>query len=267
MKKLMRKSAIFLLVAIMLMSSVTLSFANTNQLGLFNRTLAMNIGLSISNETLNKDGSKSFTTYNEAADVTSYFTQTNQNNGDIIYKIVEGEKQDEVTIKQDGSLYLDGVPVTFTKVSNGETKTDMLDINQPNIIVPNAQQVHSSTNPPSGTTSQQFSDYRGLNSTVVSFGDKLITQLTIGALGIIIGAYGGMGVTIGVMVAGAIYASMVAMNPTANALSIKDYTYWHYNGFNCSPGTSAEKHFMYYYAYQNFTGLIDDSIYYRIWTY
>lgn len=151
--------------------------------------------------------------------ITTMEIDTDNENGDISLVIEEGGLHDEITITDDGKVFLDGNEVI---ADTSETIEDGAEI-----VASAGSDRYAVTSAPGSTKAADWSVYKRTVSTADVRTSKALGQMTQTAIGILIGIYCpflcGLTCTVGALV----YNLAILYSPNSTHLSCKEKVYYH----------------------------------------
>ncbi len=194
--------------------------------------------------------------------ITSHISSYVDTDGAIVLDISENEKQEEVRIEKNGSIYVDGERVIIESVGSIEESTDE--------ITPKAgHRIYWQTGAPYGKSSD-YSKYSSKVQKSLKY-SKPIKDATIAALITVIGL--GLGLSgVGSVALGFVASGLISWfssnKPSGRAWSILDKKYVHKTkGFNVKSNMSVYRHQFTYYGNTNFTGKIGSGSRFQVFAY
>lgn len=179
-------------------------------------------------------------------------------NGDEVYNIVEGELENNLVIKANGDIYLDGNLVKITsKVPNAELNAE----NNSSMIMPRSQRHEMTMVCPYGSASDYSSYYNSFGETL--YFEKAFIELTQWAFLKVVEAV--ITSATGLPDLGSMVSDVIGdvldyyknNHPLNTACSMYDVGYVHNPlGFSVTSSMSVIKHLLYFYSNDDYTGAI-----------
>jgi|GEM_PF-3188230 len=187
--------------------------------------------------------------------ITTMEIDADNKNGDISLAIEEGKSHDEITITDDGKLFLDGNEVIVETAETVEDETE--------IIASAGTDRYAVTSAPGSTKAADWSVYKRTISTADIRTAKALGLMTRTAIGLIISNFFplyGLAYTIGSLV----YSLATLYSPNSTHISCKEKVYYHKTRgqLTYKAGLYAEKRIGTYYAQANYKGNSKSQTYY-----
>lgn len=211
-----------------------------------------------------------------------YVKETISSNGDINYYFKEGNLENTVTRKVDGTFLLDGEEVNITINSDAALENEVFTESQ-QVIEPKGKHYNKTAYadaPPSGTTRDDYSVFVNTYGVDVDF-NKAVKSLTLGAIVTILtggilaaanaGAVVGTLTSLATGFAGGIATTLQSDYPLSIGSKIEIKRWQHKNGYQISHSSAGEARFVYkdrlnYYARNSSGGYkyFDYALKYRV---
>jgi len=181
---------------------------------------------------------------------------TDNDNGDISLVIEEGNSHDEITITDDGKVFLDGNEVI------AETSNAIED--EAEIVASAGSDRYAVTSAPGGTKAADWSVYKRTVYTADVRTSKAIGNMTRAAVSILIGIYCPALYGLAYAVGSTVYDLAILYSPSSTHISCKEKVYHHKTRgqLTYSAGLYAEKRIGTYYAKANYKGNSKGKTYY-----